>query len=224
MKMMYVWMLVIMGNLGMFGVAQAADPQVEFTTNAGTFVMELHPSAAPKTVANFLEYVNAGFYQGTIFHRVIEKFVVQGGGVTEDLQKKSVFSPISNEADNGIKNTRGSVAMARDSDPNSATSQFFVNVADNKILNFYKPDAGHYGYCVFAHVVKGMDVVDRISHRMTHPAGKMSNVPADAVVIQNVRLLDTPVVAEAILNDDGSTAAPVPNKLIKSSKKGKKHG
>ena len=139
-----------------------SDPVVEFTTSHGTFVIALDPARAPATVENFLAYVDARHYDGTVFHRVIPTFMVQGGGFDQQLEKRPVRAPIQNEATNGLKNTRGTVAMARTSDPHSATAQFFVNVVDNAFLDHQAPQGPGWGYCVFGRVIEGMDVVDKI--------------------------------------------------------------
>src|SRR5688572_23644375 len=139
-----------------------ADPTVEVVTNHGTFVIQLDPARAPKSVENFLTYVDAKHYDGTIFHRVISTFMVQGGGYDGNYEKKPTRAPIQNEADNGVKNTRGTVAMARTGDPHSATAQFFVNVVDNGFLDHQAKDERGWGYTVFGRVIEGMDVVDKI--------------------------------------------------------------
>src|SRR5689334_3754846 len=139
-----------------------ADPIVEVATNLGTFVIQLDATRAPKSVANFLHYVDAKHYDGTVFHRVIKDFMIQGGGFDQRLEKKSVSAPVQNEADNGLKNTRGTVAMARTSDPHSATAQFFVNTVDNPNLDHSAKNERGWGYCVFGRVTEGMDVVDKI--------------------------------------------------------------
>lgn len=173
-------------------VALGAQPEVEFKTNMGTIVIELYPDKAPATVKNFLQYVKDGYYDGTIFHRVIPKFMIQGGGFTPDFSKKPTRPPIRNEAANEIKNTVGTVAMARTSDPHSATAQFFINVADNEFLNFRYPTREGYGYCVFGQVVKGMDVVNRIAGVPTGPGpGPHRNVPRQPVVIERAKILKT---------------------------------
>jgi len=159
--------------------AHAANPQVELKTNRGTIVIELYPDKAPATVENFLHYVKSGFYDGTIFHRVIPGFMIQGGGFTTTYEKKSTEKPIKNEADNGLKNEIGTVAMARTPDPHSATSQFFINVADNAFLDFRSPTMRGYGYAVFGKVIKGMDVVNQIA---TSPTGNGGPFPKDAPV------------------------------------------
>jgi len=167
----------------------AANLLVEMKTNQGNILLELYPDKAPKTVENFLAYVKSGFYNGTVFHRVVNRFVVQGGGLTTDLKQKPTLAPIPNEATNGLKNERGTLAMARTYDPNSATSQFFINLDSNKFLNHYKPEPDYYGYCVFGKVVKGMDVVDKIAGTSTGAAGPFqSDVPLEPIVIQDVEL------------------------------------
>lgn len=138
------------------------SPKVTFETSMGTVVVQLDPAKAPKTVSNFLQYVNDGHYNGTVFHRVIPNFMVQGGGFTPDNRQKPTRAPIAIESNNGLKNKRGTIAMARTMDPNSATAQFFINVVDNEFLNYRAPTTQGYGYAVFGHVVSGMDVVDKI--------------------------------------------------------------
>jgi cyclophilin family peptidyl-prolyl cis-trans isomerase len=172
------------------GVAQAANPSVELKTNMGTMVLELYADKAPETVKNFLDYVKSGFYNGTIFHRVIDGFMIQGGGFDQQFNQKATRAPIRNEADNGLKNAIYTVAMARTSDPNSATAQFFINVADNAFLNYRSPDVMGYGYCVFGKVVKGQDVAQRIAKVPTGTAGPFgSDVPLKTVVIEKARIL-----------------------------------
>lgn len=160
----------------------AADalPRVKLETSQGDIVVELAPQKAPKTVDNFLQYVNDKHYDGTIFHRVIDGFMIQGGGFTEDMAQKTVRAPIVLESDNGLKNERGTIAMARTSAPNSATSQFFINVNNNTPLDF-KP--GNPGYAVFGKVVEGMDVVDKIKATKVTNKGAMENVPAEPITI-----------------------------------------
>ncbi|MGE5027839.1 MAG: peptidylprolyl isomerase [Betaproteobacteria bacterium] len=183
-------------SLGLaFGLnAQAANPLVKIRTNLGEMVFELYPDKAPRTVENFLQYVHSGFYNGTIFHRVVQKFVIQGGGFTADFRQKPTLAPIPNEAGNGLKNEPGTLAMARTYDPNSATSQFFVNLDDNLYLNFHRPEPDYYGYCVFGKVVKGMDVVRKIGAQPTGANGPFaSDVPMQPVVIEEVAVLSTPI-------------------------------
>jgi cyclophilin family peptidyl-prolyl cis-trans isomerase len=172
------------------GSALGANPQVELRTSLGSITIELYADKAPRTVENFLHYVKDGFYDGTLFHRVIPKFVIQGGGFTPDFVQKPTRAPIRNEADNGLRNTAGTIAMARTADPHSATAQFFINLADNRDLDFRYPTVEGWGYCVFGRVVKGMDVVERISRVKTGPGpGGHRDVPVKPVVIERVRLL-----------------------------------
>jgi peptidylprolyl isomerase/peptidyl-prolyl cis-trans isomerase A (cyclophilin A)/peptidyl-prolyl cis-trans isomerase B (cyclophilin B) len=161
-----------------------ANPVVSFITNKGEIDVTLDPQHAPKTVANFLAYAKAHQYDGTIFHRVINGFMIQGGGYTPKLEEKSTRAPIANEANNGLKNVVGTIAMARTMDPNSATAQFFINVADNDFLNYTAPTAQGWGYAVFGKVTKGMDVVNAIAHMPTGTVNGMENVPATPVVIE----------------------------------------
>jgi cyclophilin family peptidyl-prolyl cis-trans isomerase len=170
-------------------VALAADPQVEIKTDLGTIVVELYPDKAPATVANFLQYVKKGQYDGTIFHRVMQGFMIQGGGFTSDFQEKPTGKPVKNEAANGLKNTVGTIAMARTADPHSATAQFFINVADNAMLDFRFPTQDGYGYAVFGKVVKGMEVVDAIAKVRVGPGpAPHQNVPVKPVIIESVKL------------------------------------
>ena len=167
----------------------ATGPRVALTTNLGEIVIELEQDKAPKSVANFLQYVESGFYDGTVFHRVIENFMIQGGGFDSNLQQKQVRAPVQNEANNGLSNLRGTVAMARTNDPNSATSQFFINVVDNPRLN-YVSDQNNYtwGYTVFGKVVKGMDVVDAIRAVETGAQGPFQkDVPKQPVIIEHAQ-------------------------------------
>ncbi len=159
--------------------AAAANPQVVLETSKGTLVLELYRDKAPKTVASFLAYVESGFYDGTIFHRVIPDFMVQGGGFTPDMRQKPTRGSIDNEADNGLQNVRGTVAMARTNDPHSATAQFFVNTVDNDYLNHKAKVAGRWGYTVFGKVVEGMEAVDTISAVKTR-----GSKPIEPVVIE----------------------------------------
>ncbi len=194
------------------GAAAAADsgsaPQVRLTTNRGVIVIELDSGRAPKTVANFLEYVRSGHYDGTVFHRVIPGFMIQGGGFDANMTMRPTRPPVENEADNGLKNVRGTVAMARTMDPGSATAQFFINVADNPALDFKARTVQGWGYAVFGRVVKGMDVVDAIAGT---PTGSVAvkdpgsgrtipfrDVPKEPVVIEK---------AEVVAAAGGGTAA-----------------
>ena len=175
------------GLLSATGAAAQTTPQVEIKTSQGAIVLALDAAKAPKTVANFLQYVNAKHYDGTVFHRVIDGFMIQGGGFTADLQQKPTQAPIPLEASNGLKNDKYTVAMARTGNPNSATAQFFINVADNAMLNAPQPD-GH-GYAVFGKVVKGTDVVDKIRAVATGNRGMHQNVPTTPVTILSARVL-----------------------------------
>jgi peptidyl-prolyl cis-trans isomerase B (cyclophilin B) len=157
--------------------------QVNFSTNHGDFTITLDAAKAPKTVENFLSYVKAGHYDGTIFHRVISNFMVQGGGFQPGMKQKPVNAPVDNEAANGLKNDKYTVAMARTSDPHSATAQFFVNVTDNDFLNFTSPSGNGWGYCVFGKVTAGTEVVDKIKGVKTGRSGFHQDVPVDDVVI-----------------------------------------
>jgi len=178
-------MALAAGALLLASTALAADPapRVKLSTSAGDIVIELAPDKAPKTVKNFLQYVNDKHYDGTVFHRVIDGFMIQGGGFTPDMAQKPTRDPVALEADNGLKNDRYTIAMARTSNPNSATSQFFINVKDNDMLNAPKPDG--YGYTVFGKVVAGQDVVDKIKAVPTGNKGGMQNVPLQPVIIQS---------------------------------------
>jgi len=156
---------------------------IRFETTLGDFTVELFEKEAPETVVNFLNYIDSGFFDGTIFHRIVPGFVIQGGGFTEDMSQKRTQPPIKNEANNGLKNLRGSLSMARTNDINSATSQFFVNLKDNDFLD-HKP--GNFGYAVFARVTQGMDVVDKIAAVATGRRRGFDDVPTEAVVMKRV--------------------------------------
>ena len=168
----------------------AANPRVEFRTTMGSFVIVLYPENAPKTVENFLQYVNDGFYNGTIFHRVMPGFMIQGGGFNVKMQEKQTRPAIRNEAGNGLRNAVGTVAMARTKDPHSATAQFFINVAENDFLDFKSPDENGFGYAVFGRVTSGMDVVMKIVQVPTATVGPHQNVPRQPVVIERARVLE----------------------------------
>jgi len=163
--------------------------RVKIQTTQGSFVIELDEAKAPDTVKNFLQYAADGFYDNTVFHRVIDGFMIQGGGFEPGMKQKSTREPVKNEAGNGLKNENYTVAMARTSDPHSATAQFFVNVADNDFLNHRAPTPDAYGYCVFGKVVEGMDVVDKIKGVRTASRGFHQDVPAEDVVIQKAEVL-----------------------------------
>ncbi|MEU2257363.1 peptidylprolyl isomerase [Nocardia xishanensis] len=162
--------------------------KVNLETNFGAIVLELDAEKAPSTVQNFVDYVNAGHYNGTIFHRVIPGFMIQGGGFEPDMRQKGTNAPIKNEANNGLKNNKYTVAMARTNDPHSATAQFFINVADNDFLNHSAPTPSGWGYTVFGAVVDGTDVVDKIAGVATGSAGMHQDVPLDAVVITSATI------------------------------------
>lgn len=184
--------------------AAVIKPQVKFTTTMGDIIIELESERAPKSVANFLMYVKAGQYNDTVFHRVIPTFMIQGGGYTKDLSYKSTLDPIENEASNGLSNLRGTVAMARQDDPNSATTQFFINVVDNKFLNYTL--GGSPGYAVFARVISGMDVVDKIRAVKTDSiTAGFADKPLEPVIIQT-----------AVVFDPNAEAKPIETKPIET--------
>lgn len=170
-----------------FMAAQAENPRVLMETNHGAMIIELYPEDAPETVENFLAYVKSGFYEGTVFHRVISNFMIQGGGFDENMKQKPTLKPIKNEADNGLQNKIGTISMARTSDPHSATSQFFINVANNSSLDFREKTPRAYGYAVFGRVVEGMRTVNEIRNIPTGSKMGHQDVPLKPVVIQKVR-------------------------------------
>ena len=158
--------------------------QVKFTTSLGAFTLQLDAEKAPKTVENFLAYVAAGHYDNTVFHRVIKGFMIQGGGFEPGMKQKECRAPIDNEAANGLKNKRGTIAMARTGDPHSATAQFFINVVDNDFLDFKSPSGQGWGYCVFGEVTEGMETIDAIRAVRTGNKGFHQDVPVDDVIIE----------------------------------------
>ena len=188
---MRLFKVLISGLLLWSAGTLAANPMVEIKTSAGAVRIELYADKAPKSVANFLQYVKDGFYNGLVFHRVIDGFMIQGGGHTPDLrEKKGDRPPIENEAGNGLKNDVGTLAMARTSSPHSATAQFFINVADNAFLNFREASPAGYGYAVFGKVTQGMDVVMRIARTPTGPGGPFpKDVPQQPVIIESIALI-----------------------------------
>ena len=191
---MKIKLIVVLGALVTMvtagaSMAAAGNPKVEMETSKGKIVIELLPEKAPETVKNFLNYVDAKYYDGTIFHRVIPKFMIQGGGFTSDMKQKSAGAPIKNEADNGLKNDRGTIAMARTGDPHSATAQFFINSVNNDSLNHKSKTQQGWGYVVFGKVIKGMDVVDAISSVKTVTRGAYSDVPAETIEIRSAGVL-----------------------------------
>ncbi len=169
--------------------AHAANPQVEIATSQGRIVLELYPEKAPATVTNFLRYVKDKHYDGTIFHRVIDGFMIQGGGFTPDMKQKPTRAPVRNEAANGLRNAAYSIAMARTMEPHSATAQFFINVKNNDFLDYRAATPQEYGYCVFGKVIKGQEVVDRIRGVKTGPRPPHGDVPLTDVIIQSAREL-----------------------------------
>jgi cyclophilin family peptidyl-prolyl cis-trans isomerase len=174
-------------------VKETKNPVVSMKTNKGVITIELYPDKAPKSVENFLAYAESGFYDGTIFHRVIPAFMIQGGGYTSGLERKETRPPVANEANNGLKNQVGTVALARTSDPHSATSQFFVNVKDNAFLDFKSETPQGWGYTVFGKVIEGMDVVNAIEHTPTSDrGGAFQNLPEDQVIIESVTMKKAP--------------------------------
>src|SRR5213593_3341237 len=190
-------MFAALSSLGLALGGQAANPQVELDTTAGKIRIELYPDAAPKTVENFLAYVQAKQYDGTQFHRVIPGFMIQGGGYTGDFKEKPTKAPVRNEAEQsskaGLLNAPGTLAMARTGDPHSATAQFFINVADNKFLNFREPTPQGYGYTVFGKVIGGMDVVEKIAKAPTSAGGPFpKDVPTERVFIKSATVVATP--------------------------------
>lgn len=180
----------------LISTANAADnfssKHVKLETSEGNIVLELDITRAPHSVLNFMNYVRSGFYDGTVFHRVISNFMIQGGGFDSRLQRKETKAPVINEADNGLKNTRGTIAMARTNDPHSATAQFFINVVDNPFLNHKNKTPRGWGYAVFGKVIEGMDVVDKIRNTRTGPGGPFrSDVPVKTVTINKASIIET---------------------------------
>ncbi len=173
-----------------FSAIAGENPRVDLVTSKGEIVLELYADKAPETVKNFLAYVDAGFYDGTIFHRVIPGFMIQGGGFTADMKQKRTRAPIRNEADNRIRNERGTIAMARTQDPHSATAQFFININDNDFLNHKGKSPQGWGYAAFGRVVEGMGVVDAISKVKTVTRGMQRNVPAEPIVITRAKRVE----------------------------------
>ncbi len=189
MKRVVAGWIVFFGGALFVRLAVAVTPIVQLETSDGAITLELYPGQAPVTVANFLGYVQEGFYDGTLFHRVIDGFMIQGGGFDGNFTPRPTREPIQNEANNGLKNERGTIAMARTSDPHSATSQFFINLVDNPFLDFTGETADGWGYAVFGKVIDGMAVVDRIARVETTTFQSFQNVPADQVVIHQARLI-----------------------------------
>lgn len=190
MRHFYRLLAIALLSVSMSNIALAANPQVTFETNRGDFVVELYPQKAPKTVANFLAYVNSGFYKDTIFHRVINRFMIQGGGFTANMTEKETRAPIVNESNNGLLNEPGTLAMARTQEPDSATAQFFINLENNQFLNYQGSEPDLIGYCVFGRVLKGMDVVRDIATTPTGNKGPYSDVPKSAIVIKDIKVIN----------------------------------
>lgn len=165
--------------------------QVKIQTNYGAIIVKLNSEKAPKTVDNFLSYVNSGFYKGTLFHRVIDGFMIQGGGMEPGMREKTTNPPIENEADNGLSNKLGTIAMARTPDPDSATSQFFINVADNTFLNHTAKTPQGWGYCVFGEVTEGLDVVNKIKLVATNTCAGHQDVPCEEVMIESTEVMES---------------------------------
>jgi len=172
------------------GHNMSAHPRVKLHTNQGDIVITLYPDKAPKSVENFLLYVRENFYNGTVFHRVIDGFMIQGGGFEAGMKQKEAHAPVDNEANNGLKNDKYTLAMARTSDPHSATSQFFINVANNEALNFSSPTPNGWGYAVFGKVSEGSEVVDKIKRVKTGSRGFHQNVPNEDVIIEKAEVLE----------------------------------
>jgi len=191
MRRLFATTVTLLILLGAAPAAFADNPKLLMRTGKGDVTLELYPDQAPETVKNFLAYVEAGFYTGTIFHRVIEGFMIQGGGFDQAMRKKTTRAPIKNEADNGLKNRRGTIAMARTPKPHSATAQFFINHKDNAFLDHKSKDRRGWGYAVFGKVIDGMDVVDRIAATPTGPGGQFpKDVPEDTILIEEITRLD----------------------------------
>lgn len=184
-------LIISIAALCLSSMSAMAGTLVKIQTNLGDIVLELNDEKAPNSVANFIGYVNDGFYNGTVFHRVIDGFMIQGGGFTEDLQKKGTKAPIQNEASNGLKNMKGTVAMARTNAPHSATAQFFINVVNNDFLNYRSSTSRGWGYAVFGKVVQGMDVVDKMRKVPTGPGGPFpKDVPQAPIIIQGAMVME----------------------------------
>jgi len=190
MKKLTIALLMLVTGI-ISSVAMAANPQVKLETSHGDIVLLLDAQAAPETVANFVLYVEDGHYDDTIFHRVIKDFMIQGGGFMQGMKKKDARSPIKNEANNGLKNVRGSIAMARTGDPHSAAAQFFINTVDNEFLNHTGQNSRGWGYAVFGKVISGMETVDKIRSVQTGTMGMYRDVPAQPVIIKKASLIDT---------------------------------
>ena len=181
--------LVLLAQLAAAPAHAGDRPMARISTTLGDIELELYPESAPATVQNFIDYINSGHFDELIFHRVIPGFVIQGGGFTADMQQRDTRAPIQNEADNGLKNERGTLSMARTNDPHSATSQFFINLADNAFLDHTAKNPSGWGYAVFARVTSGMEVVDKIAAVPTTTVGPFADVPSNPVVITEAKIL-----------------------------------
>lgn len=189
---MHIIKLLFIFSILLCNLVLAASPQVEIKTNFGSILLELYPEKAPKTVNNFLSYVQENHYKNTIFHRVIPGFMIQGGGFDKLLKLKPTKQPIDNEADNGLKNEIGTIAMARTGNPHSATTQFFINVGNNKFLNYTMPNLRGYGYTVFGRVISGMEVVNKISATPTGASKPFTkDVPKEMIVIKSISAIES---------------------------------
>ena len=191
-KVFFSLMLFLFSTLSFATENKMSDSQtkVKLTTSMGEIVIQLNAEKAPVSAENFKTYVKEGFYEGTIFHRIIPGFMAQGGGFDTDFKQKEVHDPIKNEADNGLKNVRGTLAMARTSDPDSATAQFFINYKDNDFLNHSSPTPNGWGYAVFAEVIEGMDIVDEMAKAPTGSRGMHQDVPQTDIIIEKAEILD----------------------------------
>ena len=186
----FKWLLAIFFLTVSAAQAQSEMPRVQMETTKGNIVIELNAFAAPKTTANFLAYVKNGFYNNTIFHRVIKGFMIQGGGLGADMRKKETLTPISNEADNGLKNLKGTIAMARTRAPHSATAQFFINAKDNPFLDYKRKSTSGWGYCVFGRVIQGIEVVNAIENAPTTKRSGYKDVPVDPIIITKATVVE----------------------------------
>lgn len=196
-KTIFIAITLVLFTVGAAFAGQNAPPQVQMDTSKGVVIIELDAKAAPVTVENFIAYVKSGFYDGTIFHRVIKNFMIQGGGFSKDMKQKNTQKPIQNEANNGLKNSTGTIAMARTSAPHSATSQFFINVKDNGMLNHSAKTARGWGYCVFGKVIKGMDVIHAIENVPTGMKSGHGDVPIAPIEIKKIVLINPQTPAKA---------------------------
>jgi len=185
-QLMYVFSLLLI--VGFWNSCGHKNPRAVIETSHGTIVIELYADQAPLTVENFIQYAENGFYEGTTFHRIVKGFVIQGGGLTPDMEEKETLAAIPNEASNGLSNLRGTIAMARTPDPHSATSQFFINTVDNQRLDHSSKTPRGWGYCVFGQVIEGMDIVDIIANLPVTKKGLYENVPSSPVIIHKVTI------------------------------------